>query len=232
MKEQNAVAEKIKIRAVVFDYGMVLSVAQPHAALEEMAAICGLPLDVFDKAYWEYRLAYDRDLNANEYWTKTMDLVGVKLNATQIAKLALVDGAGWSHLNPLSVSWVRQLRSAGLQLAVLSNMPPEVKDYLVEHLEVFSYFQHLIFSCDIRQVKPEPGIYQHCLDVLQLSPHEVLFLDDKQQNVDAATDFGIHALVVDSIENTIARIRDQFDLPIPASFEFSASGVAEIIFLP
>lgn len=227
MKEQNAAIEKIKIRAVVFDYGMVLSVEQPHSALEEMAAICGVPLDVFRKAYWEYRLAYDRDLNADEYWKKTMNLVGVKLNAAQIAKLVLVDGAGWSHLNPLSVSWVRQLRSAGLQLAVLSNMPPEVKNYLVGHLEIFSYFQHLIFSCDLHQVKPEPGIYQHCLDVLQLSPHEILFLDDKPQNVSAATEFGIHGLVVDSIEHTIVRVREQFDLPVPASFELSTSGVAK-----
>jgi putative hydrolase of the HAD superfamily len=227
MKEQNVAPEKIKIRAVVFDYGMVLTVEQPVSALEEMAAICGVSADVFHKAYWEYRLAYDRDLNADQYWKKTMKLAGVELNAAQIAKLVLVDGAGWSHLNPLSVSWVRQLRSAGLQLAVLSNMPPEVKEYLVAHLEIFSYFHHLIFSCDVHQVKPEPGIYQHCLDVLQLSPHEVLFLDDKQQNVDAATDFGIHALVVDSIENTIARVRDRFDLPVPAPFELSASGVAK-----
>ncbi len=227
MKEQNAAAEKIKIRAVVFDYGMVLSVAQPHSALEEMAAICGLPLDVFDKAYWKYRLAYDRDLTANEYWKKTMDLADVNLNGAQIAKLALVDGEGWSHLNPVSVNWVRQLHSAGLQLAVLSNMPPEVKEYLVGHLEIFSYFQHLIFSCDVHQVKPEPGIYQHCIDVLQLSPHEVLFLDDKPQNVDAAADFGIHSVVVDSIENAIMQVREQFDLPLPSSLQLSASSVAE-----
>jgi putative hydrolase of the HAD superfamily len=222
MKEQNAAAEKIKIRAVVFDYGMVLTVAQPVSVLEEMAAICGLPPDVFHKAYWEYRLAYDRDLNADQYWKKAMKLAGVAITAAQIAKLVLVDSAGWSHLNPLSVSWVRQLHSAGVQLAVLSNMPPEVKEYLLKHVEVFSLFQHLIFSCDVHQVKPEPGIYQHCIDVLQLSPHEVLFLDDKQENVDAATDFGIHALVVDSIANAIMQVRDQFDLPVPASLELSA----------
>lgn len=227
MNEQNAAPEKLKIKAVVFDYGMVLTVAQPVSALEEMAAICNLPPDVFRKAYWEYRLAYDRDLNADQYWKKTMKLAGVELSAAQIARLVLVDSAGWSHLNPVSVNWVRQLHSAGLQLAVLSNMPPEVKEYLVGHLEIFSYFQHLIFSCDLHQVKPEPGIYQHCIDVLQRSPHEVLFLDDKRENVDAATDFGIHSLVVDSIENTIARVRDQFDLPVPASFELSASGVTE-----
>ncbi|HEY1801892.1 MAG TPA: HAD family phosphatase [Terriglobales bacterium] len=227
MNEPITAAEKIKIRAVVFDYGMVLSLEQPSSALEEMAAICGVPLDVFRKAYWEYRLAYDCDLNGTEYWKKTMALVGVELTAAQIAKLVLVDGGGWSHLNPVSVNWVRQLRSAGLQLAVLSNMPSEVKEYLVGHLEIFSYFEHLIFSCDVRQVKPEPGIYQHCIDVLQLSPHEILFLDDKQENVDGATDFGIHALVVDSIENTIARVRDQFDLPVPASFELSTSGLAK-----
>lgn len=228
MKEQKSAAGKIKIKGVVFDYGRVLSVDQPLSAVEEMAAICGVPLKLFLQGYWDYRIAYDRgDLDVNGYWMNRMKSVGVKLNAEQIEKIVVVDSLSWSHLNPISVEWVRQLHSAGLQLAVLSNMPLDLKKYLVAHLEIFSYFHQIVFSCDVHLVKPEPGIYQHCLKSLQLSAQEVLFLDDKPENVEAAAALGIHSVLVDSIENAITRVREQFDLSAPDSLQLSASSVAE-----
>jgi putative hydrolase of the HAD superfamily len=222
MKAQNA--EKIKIKAVVFDFGNVLSFDQPSGTVEKMAAICKVPVDVFRVGYWNYRLAYDRgDLDFNDYWEKRMQTIGVKLSAEQIAEIILVDCEGWSHLNPVSVDWVQQLRAAGLQLAVLSNMPLDLRNYMVTHLSFLNSFHYLVFSCDVRRVKPEPEIYQHCLNLLQLAPQEILFLDDKLENIEAAAALGIQGILVDSIENTIAHVRDKFDLPIPASLQISVS---------
>ena len=226
MTERSAVG-KIKIKGVVFDYGRVLTIEQDSTAVDEMVAICGVPMESFLKGYWDYRLAYDRaDLDVNEYWVNRMKTFGVNLTPEQIAKIVVVDSKSWSRLNPISVEWVKQLQAAGLQLAVLSNMPLDLKNYLVAHLDLFSHFQYLIFSCDVHLVKPEPEIYQHCLNALKLAPQEILFLDDKIENIEGAQKFGIHSLLVDSIENTIARVRDQFDLPVPASLELSA-GVAK-----
>src|SRR5690348_10801222 len=152
MSEKTA-AGKIKIKGVVFDYGRVLSVEQDSSAVHEMAAICGVPLDSFLKGYWDYRLAYDRgDLDVNEYWTNRMQTVGVKLNIEQIEKIVVVDSKSWSNLNPISIECVKLLHGAGLQLSVLSNMPLDLKNYLVAHLDVFSHFQHLSFSCDVHRV--------------------------------------------------------------------------------
>jgi putative hydrolase of the HAD superfamily len=218
---------RAKIRGVIFDYGNVLSLDQPFSAVEEMAEICDVPVKVFQQGYWEYRLAYDRgDLDVNQYWNNRLRSLGISLSPTQIAKIVLVDSESWSHLNPASVEWVRQLHGAGIKLALLSNMPLELKNYMVANLGLFSYFQHLVFSCDVHLVKPEPGIYQSCLNLLQLAPHEVLFLDDKPQNVEAAAALGIHSLVFDSIENTLASVREKFDLPVPASLP--AASVAEL----
>jgi FMN phosphatase YigB (HAD superfamily) len=99
----------------------------------------------------------------------------------------------------------------------------ELKNYLVSHLDLFSHFQHLVFSCDFREVKPEPGIYQHCLDLLQIPASEVLFLDDKPENVKAAVALGIHGMVFDSAENVLQRVSAQFDLPVPSVFQASSA---------
>ncbi len=225
MKEQNP-AGKVKIKAVIFDYGRVLSLPQPPSTVERMAEICRVPVETFRKGYWDFRLAYDRgDLSVNEYWKSRAQTFEVNLSAEQIAKIVRVDCESWSHLNPIMVEWVQQLRAMGARLALLSNMPLELKDYLVANLDLFSYFDHLVFSCDVRRVKPEPEIYQHCLDLLKLPPNEVLFLDDKPENVQGATQLGIHSLLFDLAEGAFAQIRDHFDLPLPAS-QLSAGSVA------
>ena len=43
MKEQN-LAAKTKVKAVIFDYGKVLSLPQPPSTVERMAEICHVPV--------------------------------------------------------------------------------------------------------------------------------------------------------------------------------------------
>ena len=224
MKEQNP-AGKVKIKAVIFDYGRVLSLPQPPSTVERMAEICHAPVETFRKGYWDFRLAYDRgDLTVDEYWKSRAQTFEVNLSAEQIERIVHVDCESWSHLNATMVGWTQQLHAAGIRLALLSNMPVELKDYLVATLDLFSRFDHLVFSCDVRRVKPEPEIYQHCLSLLGLSPKEVLFLDDKPENVKGASNLGIPSLLFDSPECAFTQIRNYFDLPLPA-FQPAASSV-------
>jgi putative hydrolase of the HAD superfamily len=228
MTETNPATGRIKVRGVIFDYGNVLSLPQPVSAVEEMAGICHIPVELFRQGYWQDRLAYDRgDVDATQYWKQHAHTAPVKLSAEQIARLVFVDSEGWSHLNAVCVDWVRLLHSAGLRLALLSNMPLELKNHLLGRQEWFSCFDHLVFSCDVHMVKPDSRIYQHCLKLLQLPPHEVLFLDDKPENVRGAMDLGIHGLIFDSTEATLARVKEKFDLSVPASLQLSTSGAAE-----
>ena len=45
--------------AIIFDYGNVLSQPQPLADIEAMASVLELPTEIFRRAYWQFRLAYD-----------------------------------------------------------------------------------------------------------------------------------------------------------------------------
>ena len=59
------------IRAVIFDYGMVLSQAQEPVALNNLLTITGLDRDTFDSHYWTHRHAYDMGkLNGPGYWKR------------------------------------------------------------------------------------------------------------------------------------------------------------------
>jgi len=206
-----------KVLGVIFDYGKVLSLPQEPSALKQMAEICEVPVERFSKLYWESRGPYDRgDMSAEAFWA-TMVQDGRVLKPEELEQLVSIDSVSWGRPNELILGWAERLRGEGFTVAVLSNMPLEVSRYLVAHRDWLSLFHHLIFSCDVRAVKPNPVIYQHCLDVMKLTPRDVLFLDDKIVNVKAAVQMGIHALVFDSAEQVLAHVSGRFDLPMPIS---------------
>lgn len=208
--------QKISVQAVIFDYGNVLSLDQAPDAAAKMAQLCRLAPDVFAQRYWQRRLDYDRaDLDGKSYWASVVRESSDGLTANLLDKLYEVDSQGWSRPNLAMLSWVDRLRKAGIRLAILSNMPLEVSVRLVRDRQWLAGFDPLIFSCDVRSVKPEEAIYRNCLERLQLAPEEMLFLDDKPHNVEGARRLGMHSLVFETVESTLPLVRDQFDLPVP-----------------
>jgi len=57
-------------------------------------------------------------------------------------------------------------------------------------------FFQVVESVKVRMRKPEERIYQHTLDLLNVAPHETVFLDDLGGNVKAARDLGIKTIKV------------------------------------
>jgi FMN phosphatase YigB (HAD superfamily) len=50
------------------------------------------------------------------------------------------------------------------------------------------------FSAEVRLIKPDPLIYEHCLRGLGVAPSEALFIDDRLVNIEAARNMGIHGI--------------------------------------
>jgi FMN phosphatase YigB (HAD superfamily) len=84
------------------------------------------------------------------------------------------------------VKWVELLHREGLPLALLSNMPPELSRYVTKSFQSLSTFEYLIYSCDYRSIKPELAIYRNCLELLKAAAQDILYLDDRAENVEAA----------------------------------------------
>lgn len=57
------------IRAVIFDYGMVLTDVPDTKAHDAMVRITGLPVEQFETLYWNDRHAYDEGkLSGIAFW--------------------------------------------------------------------------------------------------------------------------------------------------------------------
>jgi putative hydrolase of the HAD superfamily len=96
--------------------------------------------------------------------------------------------SGHLALRPASVALLERVRSAGHRVVYLSNMPGPYVDDLDVLLDPL--FDGGVFSCRVREVKPEPQIFRVAEEVLDLDPEQLLFLDDREPNVDAAREVG------------------------------------------
>lgn len=64
-----------------------------------------------------------------------------------------------------------------------------------EKLNYRTFFTREFYSCSLGVAKPEVAFFEQILHELDLQGNNVLFLDDRQENVDAAQRVGLAAEV-------------------------------------
>jgi epoxide hydrolase-like predicted phosphatase len=61
----------------------------------------------------------------------------------------------------------------------------------------------IIYSCEVGLAKPDPRIYQLLCDRLAVAPSELVFLDDRPENVHGARELGLHAVLHENTAQSI-----------------------------
>jgi putative hydrolase of the HAD superfamily len=181
---------------VLFDYGGVIARWPSEEDLAALAAAAGVSVEQFTDAYWRRRAAYDRaDVDGPRYWQQVGLILGRSEDYTddEVAKLSRLDTDSWLHLDPAAVELIEELSASGHHLALLSNAPAEIAEAVAE-LPVTRLFEHLIFSCQLKMAKPDPACYEAALGLLEAGPEEVIFLDDRADNLMAAALLGIRTI--------------------------------------
>jgi putative hydrolase of the HAD superfamily len=103
--------------------------------------------------------------------------------------------------------------SQDVDIGMLNNEARELNDYRIEQFGFTGYFDFFFSSCYVGLRKPAPRMYQLALDVLQCEPGEVVFIDDRQGNADAAASLGIHAIKYEGSEK-LAQALSRFDIHV------------------
>jgi len=183
------------IDTVLFDYGQVLSNPPDPAAWAVMRTVTGLDEATLHAAYWAYRHDYDRAaLTGLAYWRAVAAHAGTAFDAAQIAALFDADVTLWTSLNLPMVEWAARLQAAGIRTGILSNIGDSIAEGIVAKLPWLSGFYHCTWSHALFMAKPEPAIYLKTAEALDTPPANILFIDDREDNVAAATAVGMTAI--------------------------------------
>ncbi len=105
-----------------------------------------------------------------------------------------------------------RLRNEGYRMAVCSNSIRESLELMVRQSGLLDYVEFLVSNEDVVKPKPDPEIYATAIARLQLSPAEVLIVEDAPHGVEAARASGAHVCQVASFgEVDYFRVRAAID---------------------
>ena len=198
-----------KLKAVVFDYGKVISFPPDKGAWDEIAALAGLKWEDMEFPYKKHRGDFDRGrLNSSGFYRAILDDLNCKIDEKILKQMGELDLKSWININPETVRLMEDVKNAGLILAVLSNMPSDFLKF-VRTIPVLSLPHVGIYSCETGSIKPEEAIYLKLLSETGCRSEELVFFDDVPENVSKALDLGIEARIWQDCEK--AR-RDLYDL--------------------
>lgn len=181
-----------QIKAVLFDYGGVLSTKQVPEEIEAMLGLLQVDEEEFQHWYYYYRPFYDRGSTGEEYWQKVLAACGVEYNRELVTRLMEHDLKSWTQVNPDMLGWAAELKAGGYRLGIISNMVQEILAYMQSNFTWLQgdLFTSQVYSCLLGVAKPDPRIYQISLEEMGLSAGECLFIDDTEVNVKAAQKLG------------------------------------------
>lgn len=190
------------IKAVIFDYGNVISLNPGRKVYEKLAAVAGVDAQIFIDAFHVSRKEFDLGLIDGK--TLYHDILlhagrpDLAENRELCEELALIDIHNWVDCDPIATQWALELKKI-YKLGVLSNMPEDFLRYHEKDIEVFQAAHHCVFSCRVGLIKPDEKIYRIALDNLGVKADEAVFFDDLPQNIEAANKLGIHGVIWENV---------------------------------
>jgi putative hydrolase of the HAD superfamily len=205
------------IKAIIFDFGDVLTAPVDRAANEAHRVMLAQKLNVPSEELWTYLFEGEPSrkwmtglIDWDEFWSEVLAPKGIT-DPAEVEAFASIVFSGTDKLNPEMMALLNDLHGR-YKLAVLSNASwtaEELEKILYNDHEVpQGFFDVVVTSTSAGAVKPDRDIFQYVLTALNVRPEEAVFTDDLPNFIDAASGLGIHARLFTSPDNFRAFLRE------------------------
>jgi putative hydrolase of the HAD superfamily len=108
---------------------------------------------------------------------------------------------------------LQTLRKTQLPMYLLSNINEVSYGYLQEKFNVAQHFDELVLSYKVGHIKPAVEIYHEVLNRSNMSAENCLFIDDVEENIEAAKSVGINCIHFKGIEDLKIKLA-HFGIPV------------------
>lgn len=105
-----------------------------------------------------------------------------------------------------TVELLRLLKEKGVPLYGLSNWSTETFTIVRHEFEFLNLFDEIVLSGEVKMIKPEPEIFELCLQKIGKPAHQCLFIDDSQVNINTANKLGfdtVHFVSPEHLKNEL-----------------------------
>jgi putative hydrolase of the HAD superfamily len=194
-------------RVVVFDYGEVISLSPSEADRSALLAIAGCAPEPFWASYWQHRNGLDQgSTSVPDYWAAVAADLGVTWRASTVHALWVADFRSWLSVEPGTLDLVEELYDGGTRLAILSNAGFDFSSPF-RRSPMARFFERVFVSAEMDAIKPDPAIYTEVASELGIDLHDMVFIDNKATNTEAAANLGVAAHHFTTVEGLDAFLR-------------------------
>ncbi len=180
------------IRHIIFDLGNVLIDVYPEKAVQEFARHCRANIEEFKQFYLsELHLGFmGGRFNIEEFYQIMNKKFPCDLSPEKFYSIwelvigDLKDGVA-QIIEGLEKNYI---------LSICSNTDPWHWNKAMKEIPLLKKFQYYFLSFEMKMNKPDPQVFQHILNKLQVKGHECVFVDDTLENIKAAQTFGIQTI--------------------------------------
>ena len=95
-----------------------------------------------------------------------------------------------------------------LKIATVSNEGRELTAYRIDTYRLKSFIDFFVCSCFVHYRKPDADIYRIALDISQVQPGEVVYIDDREMFVEEAQKLGLYGICHKKVETTQAALAE------------------------
>ena len=187
------------IKAVIFDVGGVLHGSSGNYIFQDIMQTFEITEEVLREVWSEIIGKLGKgEITENEFWR--LFLKKIKSNKP-LPKESLLLREFIKHYdrNDDVINLVKRLKNNSYKVAVLSNSIKPHAEYQYK-IGIYRNFNIVVLSHEVGMQKPDLKIYKYLLRKLRVKPEEAFFVDDKLNNVEAASKLGIHAVLFKNIK--------------------------------
>lgn len=112
------------------------------------------------------------------------------------------------------IAYIQKLRAKGIGCYVATNQEKYRAQYMIDRMGFKDSFDKLYASAHLGTQKPDLEYFEKILKDLHAKKDEVLFWDDRLENVAAAKKFGIHAEFFESFDTFKQKMKDTYDISV------------------
>ncbi len=202
------IKQKLSVeKLILLDNGGVLSnhYQQPHH--KDLADILGVDEEKLKALLSEkspHGEAYRKNLiSREEFWLIVVKLAEcvADLDYSQLEKL-------WAEsyqVNSDIVDVLKRYRNVGIKTGVVSNSD----QYRKKHMEKrhSDFMDYSIISSDIGSLKPEKEIFMKAIEKANMSPKNIIYVDDRESHAKKATELGMQGEVFSTLEDLKLKLK-------------------------
>lgn len=209
-KEIGVMADKT---AIFFDIGgVLLTNGWDHNSRHAAAKNFSMNWDEFENKHKQYADALDMGMvSVSTYLDKVVFDVSREFSKTEFYEFMKAQ----SIADDQTIAIARALSlQKKYSMATLNNESTDLNLFRIEKFGLGAIFPAFLSSCYLGLKKPDPAIYIRALLITNKRPEETLFIDDREENLEAPRQLGISVVHFQSATQLAAELKNSYGIEV------------------